>query len=95
MNNLPRPFLKCARSKLSPRSVKYCSSSCLPSILEELVEKLVTMFMCVAIISFVMDNFITFFFCVLQSKMSKHMAQINAYNSWTKVWPPTYFGFVK
>ena len=22
--------------------------------------------------------------------MSKHMAQINAYNSWTKAWPPTY-----
>ena len=89
----PQAVLKMRKKQaLSQVCYKYCSSSCLPSWFEEIVDKLVTM--CVAIIPLVMDTFITFF-CVLQSKMSKHKAQSNAYNSWTKVWPPTYFGFAK
>ena len=77
----PQAVLKMRKKQaLSQVCYRYCSSSSLPSIFEELVEKLVTMFKCGALILLVMDTFITFF--VLQSK---HMAQINAYTSWTKV----------
>ena len=63
----PQAVLKMRKKQaLSQVCYKYCSSSCLPSIFEELVEKLVTMFMCVAIISLVMDTFITFFLCVTE-----------------------------
>ena len=63
----PQAVLKMRKKQaLSQVCYKYCSSSCLPSIFEELVEKLVTMFLCVAIIPLVMDTFITFFLCVTE-----------------------------
>ena len=60
----PQAVLKMRKKQaLSQVCYKYCSSSSLPSIFEELVEKLVMMFMCVAIFPLKMDTFITFFLC--------------------------------